>query len=214
MGPGAVSGGQIPRRVTFGGRRSAVTFESLTAEINKVVDNKQYRTTEKRIKAIKTLIQEYVDVKGTENKPKLHKTIKCCMKLKDRQDLVGKAAKSFGLEMIQGFNDERKGIINCVKDNLINLTNYNTNAKEQTKLSSAKILLYDPKNKKCNTLTPEKKKEIKAGLDKKITDLKANATSIKKQMNSIQRDVAIKVKDFQNKYGVPHDNKIDLPNFE
>ena len=152
-------------------------------------------------------------MKGTENKPKLNKALECCMKLKGRQGLVGVAAKSFGQEMIKGFNDERTEIIKCVRANVSNLNRYNTNAKEQSDLKIAKNHLKNPSSK-YSKLQHNEKKKIESGLDKKIQDKEKILKLIQREMNTMKNDLEKKLNQFQNKYGVPHDNNIDLPNFE
>ena len=115
MSTGSVSG--LPRRLTFGGKRSAVTFDSLTAEINKVVDNKKYQNRDRKIKAIKALIQEYVNVKGTENKSKFETCLKCCKELRNRQDLAGEVARDLGKEIATGYEKDLEEVQNFLKKN-------------------------------------------------------------------------------------------------
>tara|TARA_Y200000002_G_C22657087_1_gene653987 strand:+ start:147 stop:782 length:636 start_codon:yes stop_codon:yes gene_type:complete len=211
MHTGPVSG--LPRRFTFGGKRSAVTFSSLTAEINKVVKNTQIKNSDKKIKAIKNLIQQYVDVKGTENKPKLEKALSCCMKLKDRQDLVGVVAKSFGKEIIEGVKKDRNEIKKCVTENLKNIKKFNEISGELKKLKLAKINLNNPSSKYYK-LPPIEKEKIKSSLDEKITNKKRNLQVTEIVMNKLNDVLKSNSKEFQNKYGVPHGSKIDLPKFD
>ena len=203
MRSGPVS--RLPRRFTFGGKRSAVTFSSLTAEINKVVDNTQHNSKDKKINAIKALIQEYVNVKGTENKSKFETCLKCCIGLRNRQDLAGEVARDLGKEIATGYEKDLEKVQNFLKENKKLLMRRSSCIFQ---LSEIDTLTDQEKNEKTGRVTiNEEVVEIN------LNDYRKILVEEKKPLDDIIPRYFQQKKDFLEKYGIPHHKHIDVSDF-
>lgn len=203
MSTGSVSG--LPRRLTFGGKRSAVTFDSLTAEINKVVGNNQYKNKDRKIKAIKALIQEYVNVKGTENKSKFETRLKCCKELRNRLDLAGEVARDLGKEIATGYEKDLKTVQNFLKKNHKLLMRH---SRCILQLREIDTLTDQEKNEKTVRVL---KNEVVVEIN--LNDYRKTLVEQQKRLDDIIPRYFQQKDEFLEKYGIPHYKHIDVSDF-